>query len=176
LILRRFIVGSGYKEKGSLYNRRAKHNLYKQDEINPYWEWYYNMVILFDRFNLPEDIYEVIFSTNQQKIVAKELIKFMVQRKGEISKTDMSLFGTQLHDGKYECILDEPPYKGKKVKLSYNKRQFYDRILTPMKAMGLIDYDLYKKTYRVSAKFTADLVKIGSMWKAAVQKHGINAQ
>ncbi len=134
------------------------------------------MVILFDRFNLPEDIYEVIFSTNQQKIVAKELIRFMIARKGEISKTDMSLFATQLHDGKYECVLDEPPYKGKKVKLSYNKRQFYDRILTPMKAMGLIDYDLYKKTYKVSSKFSGDVVKIGQMWKQELQKHGIITQ
>ena len=134
------------------------------------------MVILFDRFNLPEDIYEVIFSTNQQKIVAKELIKFIIARKAEISKTDMSVFATQLHDGKYECVLDEPPYKGKKVKLSYNKRQFYDRILTPMKAMGLIDYDLYKKTYKISAKFSIDLVKIGGMWKQELRNHGINVQ
>lgn len=133
------------------------------------------MVILFDRFNLPNDIYEIIFSTNQQKIVARELIKFMVARKGEIGKTDMSEFATQLHEGKYECILEEAPYKGKRVKLSYNKRQFYDRILTPMKAMGLIDYDLYKKTYRISSKFTVDLVKIGSMWKEELRKHGINS-
>jgi len=131
------------------------------------------MVILFDRFNLPEDIYEIVFSTNQQKIVARELIKFMVDRKGEITKTDMSVFATQLHDGQYECILEEAPYKGKKVKLSYNKRQFYDRILTPMKAMGLIDYDLYKKTYKISSKFTNDLLRIGQMWKTELARHGI---
>ena len=133
------------------------------------------MVILFDRFNLPDDIYEIIFSTNQQKIVAKELIRFMVDKKGEISKTEMSSFATQLHEGNYECILEEPPYKGKRVKLSYNKRQFYDRILTPMKAMGLIDYDLYKKTYKISAKFANDLTRIGTMWKKELGKHGINA-
>ena len=104
------------------------------------------MVILYDRFNLPEDIFEVIFATGQQKIVAKELIKYVADNKGEITKTEMSLFATRLHDGVYECVLDEAPYKGKHVKLSYNKRQFYDRILTPMKTMGLIDYDLYKKT------------------------------
>lgn len=132
------------------------------------------MVILFDRFNLPDDIYEIVFATNQQKIVAKELIKFMVERKGEITKTDMSEFATQLHEGKYESVLDEPPYKGKRVKLSYNKRQFYDRILTPMKAMGLIDYDLYKKTYKISSKFTADLIRIGSMWKTELKTMGIN--
>lgn len=131
------------------------------------------MVILFDRFNLSEDIFEIIFSTEQQKIVAKELIKFMVDNKSEISKTQMSYFATLLHDGKYECVLEEGQYKGKKVKLSYNKRQFYDRILTPMKSMGLIDYDLYKKTYKISSKFANDLMKIGLMWKTELRKFGI---
>jgi len=134
------------------------------------------MVILFDRFNLPNDIYEVIFSTSQQKIVAQELIKYMMGRKGEIDKTEMSEFATKLHDGNYECVLEEPPYRGKRVKLSYNKRQFYDRILTPMKAMGLIDYDLYKKTYKISSKFSIDLQKIGSMWKDELRKHGIHTE
>jgi hypothetical protein len=133
------------------------------------------MVILFDRFNLPEDVFDIIFSTNQQKIVAKELIKYIAANKGEITKTGMSIFATQLHDGKYECILEEPPYKGKRVKLAYNKRQFYDRILTPMKAMGLIYYDLYKKTYRISVKFSNDLMKIGLMWKHSLREMGYNA-
>ncbi|MEK6822997.1 MAG: hypothetical protein AABY13_04145, partial [Nanoarchaeota archaeon] len=119
------------------------------------------MVILYDRFNLPEDIFEIVFSTSQQNIVARELIKYMANNKGEITKTEMSLFATKLHDGAYETTLDEGQYKGKKVKLSYNKRQFYDRILTPMKAMGLIDYDLYKKTYKISTKFSQDMMKIG---------------
>jgi len=133
------------------------------------------MVILFDRFNLPEDVFEIVFSTSQQKIVAKELIRFMVQEKGEITKTQMSFFATNLHDGKYECVLDEAPYKGKKVKLSYNKRQFYDRILTPMKSMGLVDYDLYKKTYKLSTKFSNDIMKIGLMWKQELRKLGYNS-
>jgi hypothetical protein len=132
------------------------------------------MVILYDRFNLPQDIFEVIFSTGQQKIVARELIKFMADHRGEITKTEMSIFATQLHDGVYETQLDEPQYQGKKVKLSYNKRQFYDRILTPMKAMGLIDYDLYKKTYRISAKFQQDMMQIGLMWKQELRKMGMN--
>ena len=131
------------------------------------------MVILFDRFNLSEDVFEVIFATGQQTIVGRELIKFMAEHKGEITKTQMSLFATQLHEGNYETTLDEQPYKGKKVKLSYNKRQFYDRILTPMKSMGLIDYDLYKKTYKISAKFANDLMKIGLMWKTELRKLGI---
>lgn len=130
------------------------------------------MVILFDRYNLPEDVFDIIFSTSQQKIVAKELIKFMAENKSQISKSEMSLFATQLHEGKYECVLDEPPYKGKRVKLSYNKRQFYDRILTPMKAMGLIDYNLYEKTYKISTKFANDLMQIGLMWKNALKKLG----
>ena len=132
------------------------------------------MVILFDRYNLSEDIFEIIFATDQQKIVAKELIKYVSDNKGEITKTEMSLFATQLHDGKYECILDIPPYKGKQVKLSYNKRQFYDRILTPMKSMGLIDYDMYKKTYKISVKFQQDLMKIGTMWKKELKRFGFD--
>lgn len=132
------------------------------------------MVILFDRFNLPEDVFEVIFATDQQRIVAKELIKYIADNKGEITKTEMSLFATQLHDGVYECVLDVPPYKGKKVKLSYNKRQFYDRILTPMKTMGLVDYDMYKKTYKISVKFQTDMMKLGMMWKKELKKFGFD--
>lgn len=134
------------------------------------------MVILFDRYNLPEDIFEIIYATGQQKIVAKELIKFIIERKGEVTKSEMSLFATQLHEGKYETSIDEPGYTGKKVKLSYNKRQFYDRILTPMKSMGLIDYDLYKKTYKLSLKLQNDLLKIGLMWKQALKKMGADVQ
>ncbi len=130
------------------------------------------MVILYDRFNLSEDIFEIIFSTSQQIIVAKELIKYIIENKGEISKTEMSLFATKLHDGNYETTLEDPPYKGRKAKLSYNKRQFYDRILTPMKSMGLVNYDLYKKTYKISAHFSNDLMKIGLMWKKWLEKQG----
>ncbi len=61
------------------------------------------------------------------------------------------------------------------MKISYNKRQFYDRILTPMKSMGLIDYDLYKKTYKISVKFTNDMMKIGLMWKTRLRKLGFDA-
>ena len=122
------------------------------------------MVIHYDRFNLSEDVFEIIFSTSQQKIVAKELIKYMIDNKGEISKTEMSMFATKLHDGQYEAILEDAPYAGKRVKLSYNKRQFYDRILTPMKSMGLIDYDLYKKTYKLSDKFNKELIHVGLLW------------
>lgn len=130
------------------------------------------MVILFDRQNLPKDVLEVIFATSQQTIVSRELVKYILVNRGEVTKTEMSLFATKLHDGEYESVLDEPPYKGKKVKMSYNKRQFYDRILTPMKAMGLIDYDLYKKTYRLSKRFSDDLMKIGLMWKKQLDKLG----
>jgi len=129
------------------------------------------MVILFDRFNLPEDVYEVIFATKQQIIVAKLLIEMMKDNGGEIGKTEMSLFATKLHEGNLITdLIDEPPYKGKKVKVSYNKRQFYDRILTPMKSMGMIDYDLYKKTYRVSDKFNKDLQHIGLTWIREMRK------
>ena len=128
------------------------------------------MVILFDRFNLSDDIFDVIFATNQQKIVAKELIKYIFSKHGEITKSEMSSFATHLHEGQYTTILEDGEYKGKKVKLSYNKRQFYDRILTPMKSMGMIDYDLYKKTYKVTVKFETEIMKIGQMWTNYVRK------
>lgn len=129
------------------------------------------MVILFDRFNMPEDIYGVVFATKQQIIVAKLLIEMMKDNGGEIGKTEMSLFATKLHEGNLITdLIEEPPYKGKKVKVSYNKRQFYDRILTPMKSMGIIDYDLYKKTYRISDKLNKDLQHIGLMWIREMRK------
>jgi len=129
------------------------------------------MVILFDRFNLPEDIFEVIFATKQQIIVAKLLIEEMKANDGEINKTVMSLIATKLHEGKYETrLIDELPYKGKKVKVSYNKRQFYDRILTPMKSMGLVNYDLYKKTYKISDNFNKDMKGIGLLWLMEMKK------
>ena len=130
------------------------------------------MVILFDRFNLPEDIYEIIFATRQQKIVAKLLIKEMQDKGGEINKTEMSFFATKLHEGELIAEIDEEPYKGKKVKLSYNKRQFYDRIVTPMKSMGLIYYDLYKKTYKVSDRLNKELIRVGLMWLQEIRKGG----
>ncbi len=93
------------------------------------------MVILFDQYHLPEDVFEIIFATSQQKIVAKVLINSMKEKGGEMNKTEMSYFATKLHDGDLVTEIDEPEYHGRKVKLSYNKRQFYDRILTPMKTM-----------------------------------------
>ncbi len=128
------------------------------------------MVILYDRFNLPEDVYEIIFATKQQVIVAKLLINYMKQNGNQIGKTEMSVFATKLHEGELIGEIDEPPYIGKKVKISYNKRQFYDRILTPMKSMGMIDYDLYNKFYKVSDKLNKDMMRIGLMWLQEVQK------
>jgi hypothetical protein len=130
------------------------------------------MVILFDVFNLSEDIYEIIFATEQQQIVAKAFVDFMKANGGEVDKTTMSLFATRLHDGDYETQIDKPQYRGKIVKLSYNKRQFYDRILTPMKSMGMIYYDLYRKTYKVSDRFNKEMIKVGVMWNQELQKKG----
>ena len=45
------------------------------------------MVILFDRFNLPEDIFEVVFATKQQIIVAKLLIEMI---KGDRKSTRLN--------------------------------------------------------------------------------------
>lgn len=124
------------------------------------------MVILFDQFNLPEDIFKIIFATEQQEIVGKLLLRYIKDNGGEIGKTEMSMFATQLHEGK---LVDKRESKGpnlnkKDQTISYNKRQFYDRILTPMKSMGMIDYDLYKKTYKISDKFNRLMIKIGLLW------------
>lgn len=135
------------------------------------------MVILFDRFTMPEDIYEVVFATKQQIIVAKLLITMMKEKKGDITKTEMSFFATQLHEGKLVTDqLQEEPYRGKKVRISYNKRQFYDRILTPMKSMGMIDYDLYKKTYSLSDKLNKELIKIGLFWLKELRREPFRIQ
>ena len=119
---------------------------------------------MFDIFNLPEDIFEIVFATKQQKIIAKVLIGAMKGNDNTFTKTEMSFLATQLHEGKYVTEIDEPEYKGKKVKLSYNKRQFYDRILTPMKSMGLIYYDLYRKNYSLSDRFNKEMQRVGLLW------------
>ncbi|MEA3430392.1 MAG: hypothetical protein U9R08_03910 [Nanoarchaeota archaeon] len=128
------------------------------------------MVILFDQFNMPEKIFEIIFATKQQEIVGKLLIDEIKRHGGELTKTEMSLFANRLHEGNLVGEIDEPGYKGKQVKLSYNKRQFYDRILTPMKSMGIVQYDLYKKTYKISDKFNKLMIKVGLMWLRELDK------
>lgn len=124
------------------------------------------MVILYDQFNMGEDIYEIIFATEQQILVAKLLIEEMKVKEGEIGKTEMSMFAMALHEGRVVEMTDTtgPVPMKRKIKISYNKRQFYDRILTPLKSMGLIDYDLYKKTYKISEKFNKNMMKIGLLW------------
>lgn len=128
------------------------------------------MVILFDIFNLSENIFEIIFATKQQKIVGELLVRLMKEKGGEITKSEMSEIATELHEGSMITEINEPEYKGKKVRLSYNKRQFYDRILTPMKSMGIIYYDLYKKTYKLSDRFSKEVQKIGTMWQHELRK------
>jgi hypothetical protein len=125
----------------------------------------YKMVILFDQFNLPDDVFEIVFATAQQVEVAKLLVQEMKINEGEIGKTQMSMFATALHEG----VTIKPERRGiggisKPKKTSYNKRQFYDRILTPMKTMGLINYDNFKKTYKLSEKFNKNMMRIGLMW------------
>ena len=131
------------------------------------------MVVLFDQFNLPDDVFEVIFSTEQQIVVAKVLINFLKANKGEVNKTEMSWLANQLHEGKYETEIKMRGYEGKKVRLAYNKRQFYDRILTPMKSMGIIKYDLYKKNYALSEQFNKMMIKIGMMWLNELKKPAV---
>lgn len=120
------------------------------------------MVILFDQYNMPESVFDVIFATKQQVIVATMLVDEMKKNDGEMGKTEMSMFATHLHSG--VKLSSTGPGPKKETTISYNKRQFYDRILTPMKTMGLVDYDLYKKTYKLSEKFNKNMMKVGLMW------------
>lgn len=130
------------------------------------------MVILFDQFNLPDDVFEIIFATSQQVVVARLLVEKMKEEGGEIGKTMMSMFATALHDGVSVDIEEDRGFakKRKKTTISYNKRQFYDRILTPMKTMGIIDYDMYKKNYKLSDKFNKNLMKVGLLWMQEMRR------
>ena len=128
------------------------------------------MVILFDLYNMPEDIFKVIFSTEQQEVVAKLLLAHIAQNGGEIGKTEMSMFATDLHDGKTVAKAQgRGPFQSE-VRVSYNRRQFYDRILTPMKSLGIIDYDMYSKNYKLSDRFNKVMIKVGLMWLRELDK------
>ena len=85
------------------------------------------MVILVDQGNLPEDIYNVIFATEQQQLVAKMLLKYMWENGGEIGKTEMGFFANNLHEGK--AIIKEGGRTAfeQEQRISYNKRQFYEQ-------------------------------------------------
>lgn len=130
------------------------------------------MVMLFDIFHLPDEAYSIIFATEQQITVAKLLVEEIKKQNNALGKTEMSIFANTLHDGmEVEVEISVGPIKKKeKTKISYNKRQFYDRILTPMKSMGLVDYDMYKKKYILSPKFCDELVKIGNLWKKELEQ------
>jgi hypothetical protein len=130
------------------------------------------MVILFDAYNLPENIYEIVFATEQQVVVGRMLTDAMKRNGGEFDKTAMSMFATKLHDGvMVEYTVNQPFPVKKKEKISYNKRQFYDRILTPMKTMGMIDYDNYRKVYKVSDKFSKNLMALGYKWLEELKRN-----
>ncbi len=127
------------------------------------------MVILFDQYNMPEDVYKIIFATEQQQMVGKQLISYMMENGGQIGKTEMGLFASKLHEGE-ELNKDKKKSPFDDPILSYNKRQFYDRILTPMRGMGLIEYDIYKKTYKLSDRFNKLMIKIGLMWLRELER------
>jgi hypothetical protein len=128
------------------------------------------MVVLFDTFIMSDDIFEVIFSTKQQSLVAKLLVQELKNHGKKLSKSEMSLFATSMHEGTFETFIEDPIKGMQKVRISYNKRQFYDRILTPMKSMGLIYFDLYKKDYTLSNQFTKEIQKIGILWVRELDK------
>src|SRR5690606_17171961 len=93
---------------------------------------------------------------------------------GGLTKAEMSDFAIRLHDG----IIVQVPVKIVLVttktsqNISYNKRQSYDRILTPMKSMRLNDFDLYRKVYKLSDKFSKMMEKVGKMWLVVAKNNG----
>jgi len=130
------------------------------------------MVMLFDADNLPENVYGLVFSTRQQEVVARMLINLMKESGSEINKAQMSNFATRLHEG--TIILEvESGFQKRTVKISYNKKQFYERILNPLKSMGMIEYDLHKKVYRLNSKFARTLNHIGTMWLEEMRKPAV---
>ncbi len=119
------------------------------------------MVILFNASKIQENIHNIVFATRQQELVAKMLIDHIKENGGELSKPEMSNFAKKIADG----ITIES-----NEKIAYNKKQFYDRILKPMKNMYMIEYDQNKKLYRISDKFNQMLTKIGLMWMQEIRK------
>ena len=47
------------------------------------------MVILFDIFHLPDDVFSIVFATDQQVAVAKMLVIEIKEHGGELGKTEM---------------------------------------------------------------------------------------
>ena len=64
------------------------------------------MVILLDKFNIGEDIFEIIFDTEQQIIVVKLLIEEMKVKEGEIGKTEMSMLEIAHQEGRMLVRMD----------------------------------------------------------------------
>ena len=119
------------------------------------------MTVLFSRTDLPtQDIFLIVFSTEQQRVVGNLLLDFVIKNNGEIKNTQMSAFATNLHFGKLNKIFEHEKAKG----IKYNKRQFYDRIVTPMKEMGMLDYQKEQKSYKISLDFNRLTAKIGGLW------------
>ena len=56
--------------------------------------------------------------------------------------------------------------KIKKIKSHEFKTTIYESKIEfdHKKLMGLIDYDPYKKTYKISERFNKAMIKIGLMW------------
>ena len=78
--------------------------------------------MIFDKFNLSEDIFDILFATEQQKLVAKLLIEYIKENEREITKTEMSFFATKLHEGKYV-------FSGELINLAFS----FSSILLPAK-------------------------------------------
>ena len=122
------------------------------------------MVILIDQQNLPEDVYAVIFATEQREVVAKMLVKYMAENGAKWERQRWVCSPTTFTKGKLSSR--------KKANLPCSRKQgclttrgnFMIGSLRRCASMGLIEYDLFKKTYKLSDKFNKLMVRIGLMW------------
>lgn len=128
-----------------------------------------HLVILFHSKNL-DNIHSIVFATRQQELVAKMLLDFFKEHENKLSKTEMAFFATLLEKGAIVLKVEETFSAKKMIKLSYNKKQFYDRILTPMKEMGMVEYDNNQKVYQLSDAFSTILQEIGNIWSREIRK------
>jgi hypothetical protein len=134
------------------------------------------MVVLFDKFNLPESIIEVIFSTNQQRAVAKLLFEYFKQNGGMLTRQQMSTFANTLHFGLSFKTKAKIPWASQNKPITYNKRQFYDRIITPMKSMGMINYNMFDKKYYLGGDFKEQMVILGDLFDQEVARERMDVE
>lgn len=131
------------------------------------------MTILFNS-NEMSDIVQIIFPLENQWKCAKLLIEY-IKSHNYISKAQISKLADLLNEGNLKELGEEFYDLNSKLDfelevLKYNRKQFYSRIVGPMKEMGLINLGLYDKKYRLSLEFLDNLEKLKELWSQIIKK------